>query len=297
MDGVTISRFEFDAIGTSWEIDTPAPIGTATRQRVLDLVDRFDGVYSRFREDSLITRIAEAENGGTFEFPPEAAAMFDLYDRLHEATDGAIDPLVGRDLELLGYDREYSLIPVPSELAVHASRRPRWSADVVREDQKLATRQPLVIDLGAVGKGYLVDLTARVIAADGFEDFVVNGSGDMVHRGDNVLDVGLEHPLDPTMVVGIARLRKASLCASAVNRRRWGDGLHHVLDGRSGMPVNEVIATWVVATDTATADGLATALFFVSGSRLTANFDFAFVRMFADGRIEVSDNFDGEVFI
>lgn len=293
---MTISRFEFETIGTSWEIDTPAPIGTATRQRILDLVDRFDSAYSRFREDSLITRIAEAVNGGTFEFPPEAAAMFDLYDQLHEATDGAVDPLVGRDLELLGYDREYSLTPVPSELAAHAIRRPRWNTDVVREDRKLVTRQPLVIDLGAVGKGYLIDLTARLLAADGFEGFVVNGSGDMVHRGDNVLDVGLEHPLDPAMVVGIARLRNASLCASAVNRRRWGDGLHHVLDGRSGMPVNEVIATWVVATDTATADGLATALFFVPASRLTANFDFSFVRMFADGLIEVSDNFDGEVF-
>ncbi len=296
MDGVSTSRFEFDAIGTSWEIDTPAPIGPATRQRVLDLVERFDSGYSRFREDSLITRIAEAENGGTFEFPPEAAAMFDLYDRLHVATERAVDPLIGRDLELLGYDREYSLIPVQSELAAHAIRRPQWNSDVGRQDNKLVTRQPLVIDLGAVGKGYLVDLTARLLAADGFEDFVVNGSGDMLHRGDKVLDVGLEHPLDPAMVVGIARLRNASLCASAVNRRSWGNGLHHVLDGRSGMPVNEVIATWVVATDTATADGLATALFFVSGSRLTANFDFAFVRMFADGRIEVSDNFDGEVF-
>lgn len=296
MDGVSTSRFEFDAIGTSWEIDTRAPIGTEIRQHVLDLVNRFDSVYSRFRDGSLITGIADAESGGTFEFPPEAAAMFDLYDRLHEATDGAVDPLIGRDLELLGYDRAYSLIPAQSEVAAYAIRRPRWSSDVVREDQKLVTRQPLVIDLGAVGKGYLVDLTARLLAADGFEDFVVDGGGDMVHRGDNVLDVGLEHPLDPTMVVGIARLRNASLCASAVNRRRWEDGLHHVLDGRNGMPVNEVIATWVVATDTATADGLATALFFVSDFRLTANFDFSFVRMFADGRVEVSDNFDGEVF-
>ncbi|WOS64402.1 FAD:protein FMN transferase [Sinorhizobium fredii] len=293
MGGVSTSRFEFDAIGTSWEIDTPAPVGAEIRRRVLELVDRFDSVYSRFRDGSLITRIAEAENGGTFEFPPEAAAMFDLYDQLHEATDGAVDPLIGRDLELLGYDREYSLIPALSEIATYAIRRPRWDRDVVREGGTIVTRRPLVIDLGAVGKGCLVDLTARLLEIDGVEDFVVDGSGDMLHRGDKVLDVGLEHPLDPTMVVGVARLRNASLCASAINRRRWGDGLHHVLDARSGAPVNDVLATWVVSADTATADALATALFFGPASRLTASFDFTFVRMFADGRVEVSGNFDG----
>jgi len=294
MDGVSASRFAFDAIGTSWEIDTPMPIGAEIRQRVLDLVDRFASVYSRFRDGSLITKIAEAENGGIFTFPPEAAAMFDLYDQLYEATGGAVDPLVGRNLELLGYGRDYSLIPALAQIADHAIRRPKWDRDVVRVGRTIITRQPLVIDLGAVGKGYLVDLTARLLVADGFEDFVVDGSGDMLHRGDNVLDVGLEHPLDPTMVVGVARLRNASICASAVNRRRWGDGLHHVLDARTGIPVSDVIATWVVANDTATADGLATALFFVPASRLTANF--SFVRMFADGRAEVSDNFYGEVF-
>ena len=39
--------------------------------------------------------------------------MFDLYDRLVAATDGAVDPLVGRQLELLGYDPTYSLTPAP----------------------------------------------------------------------------------------------------------------------------------------------------------------------------------------
>ena len=39
--------------------------------------------------------------------------MFDLYDRLVAATNGAVDPLVGRQLELLGYDPAYSLTPAP----------------------------------------------------------------------------------------------------------------------------------------------------------------------------------------
>lgn len=276
-DSVLTSSFKFDAIGTSWEINTAAPLAAVTRAQILDLVERFDSLYSRFRHDSIVTRIAKAADGGTFGFPADAAPMFDLYDRLHDATDGAVDPLVGRDLELLGYDGDYALVPDHEGIAATVAHRPVWSRDVQRE-------------------GRLVDLISDLLTAEGFKDFVVDGSGDICHRGDTALDIGLEHPLDPDMVIGVVNLKNGSICASASNRRTWGEGLHHVLDGRTGRPTTEVIATWAVASDTATADGLATALFFGASSRLMAVFDFSYLRMFADGRVEVSDNFDGEVF-
>lgn len=288
-----VFHFKFDAIGTSWEIDTQAKLRAEIEQHILELVERFDRVYSRFREDSIVTRIAAATEGGMFSFPDDAVHMFDLYDRLHLATDGAVDPLIGRDLELLGYDRKHSLVPHQTE----GSRlRPAWRRDIVRDGSTLSTLGPFVVDLGAVGKGYLVDLLARTLETKGFDDFVVDGSGDIRHRGSVELAVGLEHPLDAEMVIGVANLRNNSICASASNRRHWGNGLHHVLDGRTGRPTNDVIATWSIAADTATADGLATALFFGPSSRLMQSFDFSFVRMFADGRVEVSDNFDGKIF-
>jgi thiamine biosynthesis lipoprotein len=294
--GVLTFSFKFDAIGTSWEIDTPAPLVAETRAHILDLVERFDSIYSRFRHDSIVTRIANAADGGRFSFPADARPMFDLYDRLHDATDGAVDPLVGRDLELLGYDGNYVLVPDDEGIAATAAHRPLWRRDVQREGNAITTRRPLVVDVGAVGKGRLVDLISDLLAAEGFNDCVVDGSGDILHRGHTPLDVGLEHPRDPDMVIGIANLINGSLCASASNRRTWGDGLHHVLDGRTGRPTTDVIATWAIAANTATADGLATALFFGASSRLMTMFDFSFVRMFADGRVEVSDNFDGELF-
>lgn len=290
------SSFKFDAIGTFWEINTAALLGAATRAQILDLVERFDSLYSRFRHDSIVTRIAKAADGGAFSFPDDARPMFDLYDRLHDATDGAVDPLVGRDLELLGYDGDYALVPDHEGIAATVAHRPVWHRDVQREGNKITTRKPLVVDIGAVGKGRLVDLISDLLTAEGFKDFVVDGSGDICHRGDTALDIGLEHPLDPDMVIGVANLKNGSICASASNRRAWGNGLHHILDGRTGRPTTEVIATWAIASDTATADGLATALFFNASSRLMTMFDFTYLRMFTDGRVEVSDNFDGEVF-
>jgi thiamine biosynthesis lipoprotein len=292
------SSFRFGALGTRWEIATGEPLDDALRQLIRKRIDDFERTYSRFRDDSLVAHIAAAHEGGRFQFPEDSTVLFDLYDRLCEATAGAVDPLVGRRLELLGYDRTYSLTPAPATVReAEALARPTWPSDVIRDRTTVITQAPLVIDVGAAGKGYLVDLVSEMLRTAGVTDYLIDGSGDLRHSGQSPVRVGLEHPFDPALVIGVSNLRDAALCASAVNRRAWADGLHHVLDARTGDPVHHVVATWVVAEDAATADGLATALFVTAPEKLAERFSFAYVRMFADGRAEVSENFDGDVFL
>jgi FAD:protein FMN transferase len=291
------SSFSFGALGTQWEIATGEPLDDALRQLIQKRINDFERTYSRFRNDSLVAHIAAAHEGGRFLFPEDSTVLFDLYDRLYEATAGAVDPLVGRRLELLGYDRTYSLTPAPATVReAEALARPTWSSDVIRDGTALITHAPLVIDVGAAGKGYLVDLVSEVLRTAGVTDYLIDGSGDLRHSGRSPIRVGLEHPFDPALAIGVSNLRGAALCASAVNRRAWADGLHHVLDARTGDPVDHVVATWVATEDAAIADGLATALFATAPEKLAESFSFAYVRMFADGRAEVSENFDGHVF-
>ena len=291
--------FDFEGIGTHWQIETPEALDGATRSAVLARIDAFDTVYSRFRADSLVTAIAHG-TGGRHEFPDDAPALFDLYDRLAAATAGAVDPLVGRELELLGYDPAYRLRPASEadRREAHTGPRPEWAVDVQREGRVLTTARPLVIDVGAAGKGYLVDLVGTVLRERGIRDFVVDASGDLRHEStdESPIRVGLEHPLQPGTAIGVAEFANASLCASASNRRVWGQGLHHIVDPRTGNPAREVIATWVIAADTALADGLATALFFTGAHQLAKTFYFSYVRMYADGRAERSRDFPGELF-
>lgn len=242
--------------------------------------------------------MAAATDGGSFRFPADSVKLFDLYDQLYQVTRGAVDSLVGRELELLGYDRTYSLKPAPSltREEAYARGKPDWSKDIVRNGTSLITERPLVIDVGGAGKGYLVDLISEILLKSGMTEFIVDGSGDLRHSGEFSTKVGLEHPNDPSLVIGVLNLKNKALCASAVNRRTWGDGLHHIIDARTGVPAQDVIATWVIAEDAIIADGLATALFFTSGEYLERFFQFSYVRMFSDGRAEVSRNFDGEIY-
>ena len=287
--------FRFSAIGTDWTISSDRTLPNELRSHVLALAEDFDRVWSRFRGDALVWRIAHSDAGGRFDFPTRDIPLLELYDRLVVATNGALDPLVGRDLELLGYDADYSLSPDWSAISVRI-REDSWSKDVHREGNSLFTEKPLVIDVGAAGKGYLIDLIGQLLVESGTERFTVDGSGDLKHRDSESLRVGLEHPTAPGRVIGVANLGNAALCASATSRRSWGQGLHHILDGRTGKPVQRVVATWAIAADAATADGLATALFLSEAEDLEA-FSFKWVRMLADGRIQWSNGFDGELFL
>ena len=253
-------------------------------------VEAFDRTYSRFRDDSLVTRIATT--AGTFAFPDDAGELFELYRRLYESTDGAVTPLVGRTLETLGYDRGYSLRPAASPAAV-----PRWEESLAWNGRELTTVRPIVLDVGAAGKGYLVDIVGRLLDEANVDSFVIDASGDILHRGGAPIRVGLEHPLDTTRAIGVVDLAGASLCASASNRRAWGDGLHHIIDATTGLPTNRVIAAWAIAPTALEADGLATALFLAEPTRLAESFDFDFVRMFSNGRVERSANLNGELFV
>lgn len=276
----------FDAIGTSWQIDTRAPLTPDVRAAVGECVETFDHRWSRFRDDSLVADMARV--AGTWDVGDDAI-LLDLYDQLHEVTGGAVNPLIGRTLSDLGYDAAYSLTSANDPAAV-----PAWST-LRRHGSTVSTTGPVGLDVGAAGKGRLVDRVASVVAEAGA---TVDAGGDMHHGGATSIRVALEDPADATRALGVVDLAPGhALCGSAVNRRAWGGGLHHVLDGRTGRPTTEVIATWVLVPQSCMlADGLATAHFFADPRDLLDRWNHHYVRVRADGRVDWSPDLPGEMF-
>ena len=280
--------WRFGAIGTPWQIETAEPLATSLRAEVELLVESFDREWSRFRPDSLVSSLARG--GGSVPAPRDASAMFEAYGALSDATGGAVNPLVGVSLERLGYDRALSLVergavPAPAD----------WRALLTWGD-RLAVSEPALVDVGALGKGRLVDLVMAVIAPGAPGDVVVDASGDLAMRG-STQRIGLEHPFDASRAIGVWEVTDAALCASATNRRAWGDGLHHVLDARTGTPVRAIAATWAVADSAMQADAVTTALFFDGGPRLAHDWGVEWVRMTTDGAVEWSPGCRAELFV
>ncbi|TBN57740.1 FAD:protein FMN transferase [Glaciihabitans arcticus] len=283
-------RLAFEAIGAPWSIETAEPVDPELAAAIDARIESFDRTWSRFRDDSLVSRIAREP--GVYRLPPEAGALLDVYRALYEATDGAVSPLVGRSLERLGYNSAYTLRD-----SGERGPAPEWSSALAWDGESLSALRPVTLDVGAAGKGYLVDLVAALLREAGHTEFVVDASGDLAHAGSEHTRVGLEHPLDATKAIGIALVGNQALAASASNRRAWGDGLHHVIDATTGLPTSNVIATWVVAPTGLLADGLATGLFFAPADSFSALGPFEWVRMFSTGRVEHSPHLQGELFL
>lgn len=250
----------------------------------------FDRDWSRFRDDSVVTRISRSP--GRHALPADAGPLLDWYRELYLGTAGRVSPLIGRTMESLGYDAGYRLTAADAIAPV-----PAWDDAVSWDGTHLDTVRPVLLDIGAAGKGYLVDLVADLLEELGMTMYVVDGSGDLVARGATSERIALEHPADPSKAIGVVPLRDGALAASATNRRAWGDGLHHVIDAVSGLPTAGVVATWVLAPDALHADGLATALFFEPSADLLTRDGVSYVRMFADGRVQSSPSFPGELFL
>lgn len=281
------SRWSFEAIGTRWEIETETAVSESTKRIVREKIEVFDRTYSRFRDDSLVTKILR--QAGIYTFPDESRALFDLYDTLYEISDGRVTPSIGSLLEDYGYDAGYSLSEKSQKRSVVD-----WT-EVSRNGPVIAVDTPLLIDVGAAGKGLLVDEVADIIRAS-HTSFVVDASGDLRHEGVLPNRVGLEDPRDTSRIIGSINVQNMSLCASATNRRQWGDGVHHVLDPKTGKPAEEIIATWVLSRqDTMTADGLATALFFCDPAMLRQYFEFEYLRMNAQGAVDYSPAFERQL--
>jgi thiamine biosynthesis lipoprotein len=285
--------WRFDAIGTTWEIVAERTLPGSVRDEVTSAIDAFDRTWSRFRRDSVVSALGR--DAGSVVAPTDAVPMLDALAAVSDATAGAVNPLVGGSLDALGYDADYSLrdrgpVAAPQD----------WRARLGWGDGRLSLTEPATIDVGALGKGRLVDLVLELLARTEPGDLTVDAGGDLAVRG-RPQRIGLEHPFDPRRAIGVWRVTDAALCASAIDRRSWpsatGTTLHHVLDARTGQPVRTIAATWAVGPDAMRADAIATALFFDGGPRLAQEWGLEWVRMTTDGRVEWSPGCRADLFV
>jgi thiamine biosynthesis lipoprotein len=256
---------------------------------VLQRIATYDADYSRFRDDSLVARMAQA--AGDYQLPDDAQPLFDLYRDLYVITQGAMTPLIGQTLSDAGYDAQYSLQPKP------LIAPPGWDDVLAYDYPMLHVKHPVLLDVGAAGKGYLVDIVGEMLEKAGAHHYCVDAGGDIAYRGSasRPMSIGLEHPDEPDQVIGVATVINQSLCGSAGNRRAWS-GYHHIIDPRSLTSPRHLRAVWVTAGTALLADALATALFFVPAKTLANRYTFEYAMVHDSLALERSAGFPAQFF-
>jgi thiamine biosynthesis lipoprotein len=284
-----MAQYRFDAIGTKWEVEFDLPNGDsgALMEHVHERIDEFDRNYSRFRADSLVTRMSKA---GTYDLPDDAEPMLSLYLALNRVTLGAFTPLIGQALSDAGYDVQYSF-------SMREMHRPPALQDVLSyEHPTLTLKEPVLLDFGAAGKGYLVDIVASFLKDAGASRAVVDAGGDIAAFGQiEPVRIGLEDPNDLQKAIGTALIKDESICGSAGNRRAWGK-FTHILDPYTLESPQGIAAVWATAATTMLADAMATCLYFVPPATLRRHYQFEYLILRPDGSVEASPQFPAELF-
>ncbi len=268
MDG---AELRWRALGTSVHLLVTDPErAEAARVAVRSVLDMVDASYSRFRDDSELSR-AMSRPGAAVRVSPLLGHAIEVALRAARLTDGAVDPTVGAAMRAIGYDRDLSEVRGrPAPLAIRLERVPGWQA--VRYDaahRVLRPRADVELDLGSTGKALAADLAARAaVAATGGGGVLVNLGGDIATAGDAptggwrvlVADDSATPPDSGGEVIAVSA---GGVATSSTTVRRWNDGAgerHHIVDPVTGAPAGGPWRTvTVAAADCVDANTAATA--------------------------------------
>ncbi len=162
----------------------------------------------------------------------------------------------------------------------------------------------MLLDVGAVAKGYAVEKIAERLEAEKIEGYVINVGGNVRtvgSKGDGLVwQTGIENPSDEgEPYLAILGLRGEALVTSGSYQRYYtvgGKDYHHIIDPETLMPSERYISVSVVSKNSAEADALSTALFCMDiedGKRIISAFEGVSVMwLTADGGIHYSDGFE-----
>ena len=263
-------------MGCAYSIEAYGPAAVALPDIVdaaFDEVDRIDQLMSHYKADSALSRINREAATRPVRVEPELFDFIAEAMRYHRESNGAFDITVGPLMKAWGFFRGEGRVPGDTELA--AARRVVGAAHV-RLDPAARTiafdAQGVELDLGGIAKGYAVDRAAGFLRQRGVHAALISGGGSTIYGlgappGEEAWEVTVEDPIDRGRTAFRVRLRDRAVSVAGSSEKSFEAGgvmYSHIMDPRTGRPVQGLLLVAVVA-DTGTAGDALDNAFFVMG--------------------------------
>lgn len=230
-------------------------------------MQRLESLMSRFRPDSVVSRINIAAGVTAVRVPPEVMAVLRSAQQVWADSAGAFDVTVGA-LKTWSFAPGASAVPSSREIA---RQLPLVGGRGLVLDARAGTaflaRQGMALDLGGIAKLPILDAGMRVLRAQGIQHAMINGGGDVLTEGQwqgRPWRIGLRDPRAPQRLLGALDIAGSAVVASSGDYERYffhgGQRMHHVLNPHTGRPTQGVHGVSLVARDVAAVNGLGAAL-------------------------------------
>ena len=275
-------RFELRALGTENVLLLAGPDRPELRtaaQDAFDTIERLEQSLSKFLPQSDVSLLNALGATRPVRVGRELVRLLQLSREAWELTEGALDPTVGELMRAWGLVDMEGRVPSDGEIVKLLSR---CGMQHVGFDDRAGTawftRGGVSIDLGAIGKGYVVDVvTARLLERGMKAGLFLSGrssiacwglpSGEADWRFEVVHPDGGDEPLVEIIS------EPGSISTSGAYARRFVRGWNeygHILDPRTGMPARGIQSVTVWTRSAVLGDVLSTALFVLGTKALEA---------------------------
>lgn len=228
---------------------------------------RLESLWSRFDPESSLSQLNRMA-GRWVVVPPLLHLAIRRALAAAQTTGGAFDPTVLPALINAGYGRSFEQGPTAIGPAAPAGR---WR-EVKLAPGVVYLPSDLQLDLGGIGKGLAVDhVIRRLHRRQPNDSILVNAGGDLAFwtaPGERPWQVEVADPFQPEQTRATFSLYQGAAATSSTLGRRWGEGLHHLIDPRTGRPTrSEVVSATVFASGAGRADVLAKVCIIVGAER------------------------------
>lgn len=195
-------------------------------------------------------------------------------------SNGSLDITVGPLVKLWGIGTDFAKVPTEEEIN-SAKELINYKDVEINEDNKtIFLKNPnMIIDLGAIAKGYAADEVAKLLKDNGIKNAIINLGGNIFVLGKKVdgtdWKVGIQNPEKPEepespqksddSTIGYVTVSNKSIVTSGVYERYFekdGKKYHHILNPETGYPYeNEILGVSIISDKSIDGDSLSTTLF------------------------------------
>lgn len=258
----------------------------AAAEAALDEIDRIEAQLSIYRPSSQVSELNARAAIGPVRVDPALFLFLQQAQRLHALTDGAFDLTIGPLMRCWGFIGSTGHFPLPAELESARHVTGMHLVHLNSADFTVRFERPgVLLDPGAIGKGYAIECAVEVLLDAGVESALIHGGTSTVRAIGSPPDadewrVGLpyprqnaiptrqqtesatETPIAETPLTTVC-LHNNALSVSAIWGKAFEAGgrtLGHVLDPRRGEPITGALMSAVMTESATDADALSTAL-------------------------------------
>lgn len=188
---------------------------------------------------------------------------------LYHLSNGLFNPAIGNLIGLWGFHQdERPNGPPPSRASIQKflQQQPNMDDLAIRNGRLISRNRAVNLDFGGFGKGYAMDIARNRLAGMGIRNAMLNAGGDLCvagRHGKRPWKVGIRHPQGKGILASI-EIADGECVLTSGNYERYLEykGVHyaHILDPRTGQPVQGIVSVTVIDKDGGLADAAATAL-------------------------------------